>query len=155
MEEQKICFKVHDRILNIYFQIFADVQLIAANQPIVTGGLNYSILYHIDVFGLLPATRGNVPERTRMTAKIQPSGQRRERGTEDRENGVGGKIVPAQLITRREDRGKSIHAQLSTPLPPPPPPFTYPWPEGKGGVSQQLTHGPEEEGGGAASQLDQ
>ena len=132
MEEQKICFKVHDRILNIYFQIFADVQLIAANQPIVTGGLNYSILYHIDVFGLLPATRGNVPERTRMTAKIQPSGQRRERGTEDRENGVGGKIVPAQLITRREDRGKSIHAQLSTPLPPPPPPIHLPMARGEG-----------------------
>ena len=91
------------------------------------------------------ATRGNVPERTRTMAKIQPSGQRRERGTEDRENGVGSKIVPAQLITRREDRGKSIHASTIYPPPtfPPPPPSTYPEPEGKRGVSQQLTHGPE------------
>ena len=108
-----------------------------------------------DVFGLLPATRGNVPERTKMTAKIQPSGQRRLRVTEDGEKGVGARLFLIQLITEGRGWGARLFlSQLTYPFHPPPPfppiPFTCPGPERRGGDSQQADPGTreEEEGGG-------
>ena len=58
-------------------------------------------------------------------------------------------------LSQREEGGGQEYSCLNY-LPSshsPPPPSTYPEPEGRRGVSQQLTHGPEERGGGAASQL--
>ena len=104
-----------------------------------------------DVFGLLPATRGNVPERTKMTAKIQPSGQRRGRVTEDREKSVGARLFLIQLITEGSGWGARLFlSQLIYPSTPPPPiPFTCPGPERRGGDSQRADPGTrEEEGGG-------
>ena len=75
-----------------------------------------------DVFGLSPATRGNVPERTKMTAKIQPSGQRRLRVTEDREKSVEARLFLIQLITERRGwGGKTILVSTHLPFRPPPP----------------------------------
>ena len=82
-----------------------------------------------DVFGLLPATRGNVPERTKMTAKIQPSGQRRGRVTEDREKSVGGEIIPDSAHHREKSVGdKTIPASTH----PPPPPHSIHLPRTRG-----------------------
>ena len=70
----------------------------------------------IDVFGLLPAIRGDTPERTKMTTKIQPSRGGRERVTEDREKSVGSEIIPAPAHHRGERVGdKTI--PVSTHLP--------------------------------------
>ena len=103
----------------------------------------------IDVFGLSPATRGNVPNRTKMTAKIQPSGQRRLRVTEDGEKSVGARLFLIQLITEGRGWGQDYSCLNSSTLPPPIP-FTCPGPERRGGESQPADPWTreEEEGGG-------
>ena len=92
-----------------------------------------------DVFGLLPATRGNTPERTKMTAKIQPSGQGRGRVTADREKSMGGDIIPASAHHRGERVwGKTIPVSTYLlPLSPPPPSYAPTQNQrGRGGGSQ-------------------
>ena len=98
---------------------------------------------------------GNVPRGPRGRQTL--AGKRgEERGTEDRERGVGGKIFPDQLIT--EGRGEEPEYSRTSYLPPPPFLPTFPPPlvrargEEGGGSASMLTHGPEERRGGAASQ---
>ena len=108
-----------------------------------------------DVFGLLRVT-GGTPSGPRWRQALA-SGRGRERGTEDREKGVGSKIFPAQPITQGRGRGQEYSClnYLPPSYPSPPPPIHLPRARGeRRGVSQQLTHGPEERGrGGATSQL--
>ena len=88
-----------------------------------------------------------------MTAKIQPSGQRRGRVTEDREKSVGGEIIPDSAHHREKSVGdKTIPASTHPPFHPPIP-FTCPGPEGRGGDSQPADPWTreEEEGGGGGS----
>ena len=100
-------------------------------------GMKYS-----DVFGLLPATRGNVPERTKMTTKIQPSGQRRGRVTEDREKSVGGEIIPDSAHHREKSVGdKTIPASTHPPFHPSPP-FHSPAQDQRGGEDYSCFNSP-------------
>ena len=104
----------------------------------------------------MPATKGNVPKRTKMTAKIQPSGQRRGRVTEDRERSVGGEIIPDSAHHREKSVGdKTIPASTHPPFHPSPP-FHSPAQDQRGGeeTASRLTHGPERrrrEGEGVAN----
>ena len=100
-------------------------------------------------------TGGNA-KRTKMTPSAGQWKRGRERGTEDREKGVGSKIFPAQTITQGRVRGQEYsclnYLTPSYPSPPPPTPPTLsqgggeergqpavdPWTrgEGKGGSNQ-------------------
>ena len=88
---------------------------------------------NIDVFGLLRVTGGNA-KRTKMTPSAGQWKRGRERGTEDREKGVGSKIFPAQTITQGRVRGQEYSClnYLTPSYTSPPPPLHLPRARGGG-----------------------
>ena len=80
-----------------------------------------------DVFGLLPATRGERPERTKMTTRFSPA-EKGERGSQRIERRAwGARLFLPQLITEGRGWGARLFlSQLIYPPPTSPPPIHLP-----------------------------